>query len=69
MSFKNAIACKVVESPPKEIIDEQIIVFEYKLIFKLDVDKQPFVISKIPSNIDEEIDVSIFNFESIKFIG
>ena len=46
MFFKKAIACKIVDIPPKEITAEDKIVLYERLKFKLLTERQPFVISK-----------------------
>ena len=48
ISCKNTIACKVVQSPPKEIINDKIVVLSIGKISREQTDKQPFVISKNP---------------------
>ena len=65
MSLINAIACIVVDIPPKEITAHDIIVLALKLKLREETDKQPFVISKNPLIIAVVILSSTPNFENI----
>ncbi len=65
MSLIKAIACKVVDIPPKEIMAQDNIVFVLILRLKEERDKQPFVISKNPLIIAFATFSSIPIFENI----
>lgn len=66
ISFKKAIACIVVDSPPKLIIEQEINVFILKDKVNLEISKQPFVISSIPFKKELVIERSIpINFNKL----
>ena len=67
--FKNAIDCKIVEIPPKEIMLQVKMVLVARFKFRFAIAIEPFVISKKPDKIEVDMLEFIPNFSKRKIIG